>query len=33
MGRVGHPNEIRVDINEYEDGVMIFFSYFFDYLT
>ena len=24
---------IRVDINEYEDGVMLFFLYLFDHLT
>ena len=29
----GTPNEIQVDINRYEDGVIIFFSYLFDYLT
>ena len=27
------PTLIRVDINEYEDGVIIFFAYIFDYLT
>ena len=27
------PNEIRVDINKYEDGVMLFFEYIFGQLT
>ena len=27
------PNEIRVDVNEYEGGVMLLFAYLFDYLT
>ena len=30
---VDAPNEIRVDVNEYEDGVMLFFEYLFAYLT
>ena len=27
------PNMIRVDVNKYEDGVMLFFEYIFDQLT
>ena len=30
---VDTSNEIRVDVNEYEGGVMLFFAHPFDYLT
>ena len=30
--RICAPNELQLDVNEYEDGVMMFFSYLFDYV-